>query len=60
MNKTPGTDLLLGQVLQFFTIDLSLKRGWVVSTSHERRKIGRGIEVIPWNEVAHGMIDLGA
>lgn len=28
--------------------DLKLTRGWVVSSSREQRKIGRGIEIIPW------------
>ena len=38
--------------------DLDLRRGWVVSTAKERRQLGRGIEVVPWTEVASGAIEL--
>ena len=39
--------------------DLSLKHGWVVSTATERRTIGANIEVIPWDAVVRGELDLG-
>ncbi|MBI3402641.1 MAG: ATP-binding protein [Acidobacteria bacterium] len=39
--------------------DLSLKRGWVVCTAGERRTIGRGIEVVPWDTVQRGAVDFG-
>lgn len=39
--------------------DLSLKRGWVISTTRERRMLFRGIEVVPWNDVARGTVDFG-
>ncbi len=38
--------------------DLSLKRGFVVSTSRERARIGKNIEVIPWEEMARGEVSL--
>ncbi len=34
--------------------DLSLKRGWVITGSGERHKVGGGIEVVPWPEVLRG------
>jgi uncharacterized protein len=37
--------------------DLSLTRGWVVSTATERRLIGNGIEVVPWTAIVNGEID---
>lgn len=39
--------------------DLSLKRGWVVCTAREPRLLGRGIEVVPWDDVARGAVDFG-
>lgn len=38
--------------------DLGLKRGFVVSTTEERRSIGSSIEILPWSQVARGEIDL--
>jgi predicted AAA+ superfamily ATPase len=38
--------------------DLSLKRGWVVCRATERRTLGRGIEVVPWTDVAAGRVEL--
>jgi len=38
--------------------DLSLERGFVVTTSSERRGIGKGIDIIPWQDLATGEIDL--
>jgi predicted AAA+ superfamily ATPase len=38
--------------------DLSLKRGFVVSTGEERRSIGKAIEIIPWSEIVAGKADL--
>jgi len=38
--------------------DLGLRRGWVVSTARERRRLSSGIEIIPWAEVASGQIEL--
>jgi predicted AAA+ superfamily ATPase len=38
--------------------DLSLKRGFVVTTSSERRGLAKGIDVIPWQDLATGRIDL--
>ena len=32
--------------------DLGLRRGWVVTTARERRRISAGIEIIPWAELA--------
>ncbi len=38
--------------------DLGLRRGWVVSTARERRRLFAGIEVIPWADIVGGRIDL--
>jgi hypothetical protein len=38
--------------------DLSLRRGYVVNTSTERRKLGSGIEIIPWTDVVQGRFPL--
>lgn len=38
--------------------DLGLRRGWVVSTGRERRRLSPGIEIIPWAEVASGQTEL--
>jgi hypothetical protein len=34
--------------------DLSLKRGWVIYTGRERRRLGREIELVPWVDVIEG------
>jgi predicted AAA+ superfamily ATPase len=38
--------------------DLGLRRGWVVTTSRERRHLSPGIEIIPWHEIASGEVEL--
>jgi hypothetical protein len=38
--------------------DLGLRRGWVISTARERRRLSPGIEIIPWTEIASGQLDL--
>jgi len=38
--------------------DLGLRRGWVVSTARERRRLSPQIENIPWAEVASGRVEL--
>ena len=38
--------------------DLGLKRGWVITTARERRRLFAGIEIIPWVDVASGQIEL--
>ena len=38
--------------------DLGLRRGWVVSTARERRRLSPGIEIIPWAEIASGQVEL--
>ena len=38
--------------------DLGLRRGWVISTARERRRLSPGIEIIPWAEIASGQLDL--
>jgi len=38
--------------------DLSLKRGFVVTTGSERRSMGRSIEVLPWEGIVRGEVDL--
>jgi predicted AAA+ superfamily ATPase len=37
--------------------DLGLRRGWVISTARDRRRLSAGIELIPWSEVASGHVD---
>ena len=39
-------------------IDLGLRRGWVVTTSAEARALAPGIELVPWQRIAAGEIDL--
>lgn len=38
--------------------DLMLKRGWVVSTGSERRQLSPQIEVIPWDQLISGQVEL--
>jgi hypothetical protein len=38
--------------------DLSLKRGFVITTGEERRSIGKAIEILPWRSVARGEVDI--
>lgn len=44
--------------LQHCMKDLDLRRGWVISTGRERRRLSPGIEIIPWVEIASGQLDL--
>lgn len=39
--------------------DLSLKRGFVVTTGEERRSIGKTIEILPWHAIARGEVEIG-
>jgi hypothetical protein len=39
-------------------VDLSLRRGFVVTTGTERRSLGRAIEVLPWQAIARGEVEL--
>jgi uncharacterized protein len=39
--------------------DLSLKRGFVVYRGTERRELGRGITLVPWDEVRDGSENFG-
>lgn len=45
--------------LQQCMSDLSLRRGWVVTGSGEARSLGRGIEVVPWDDVVQRRVDFG-
>lgn len=38
--------------------DLGLRRGWVVSSAKERRRLSPDIEIIPWAEIASGDVEL--
>jgi predicted AAA+ superfamily ATPase len=38
--------------------DLGLRRGWVVATATERRRMTAGIEIVPWADVAAGAVKL--
>jgi hypothetical protein len=40
--------------------DLGLKRGFVVAAGTERRNLGRGKEMLPWETIAAGRIGLCA
>ncbi len=37
--------------------DLGVKRAWVVTSGREARRLGGGIELVPWQEVSAGRID---
>jgi hypothetical protein len=39
--------------------DLSLKRGFVVTTGDEHRSVGKAIEILPWQALARGEVDIG-
>ena len=38
--------------------DLGLSRGWMITTARGRQRLSAGIEIIPWDEVASGRIEL--
>jgi predicted AAA+ superfamily ATPase len=38
--------------------DLGLRRGWVVTTAHEGRALSPGIELVPWERIASGRVDI--
>jgi predicted AAA+ superfamily ATPase len=38
--------------------DLGLRRGWIVTTATDRRRMSAGIEIIPWADVASGRVEL--
>jgi predicted AAA+ superfamily ATPase len=38
--------------------DIGLTRGWVITTARERHRLSAGIEIIPWDSVASGQIEL--
>jgi hypothetical protein len=38
--------------------DLGLRRGWVVSSAREARRLAPGIELVPWERVAAGEMEL--
>lgn len=38
--------------------DLGLRRGWVVTSGREGRRLGSGIELVPWHALAAGHVDL--
>jgi predicted AAA+ superfamily ATPase len=60
-------EIKLGSVVDRYAVrglrqamaDLGLDRGWIVTGSGERRRIGRDIEIVPWSEVATGAVDFG-
>ena len=37
--------------------DLGLRRGWVITTARERRRLSPEIEIIPWAELASGRVE---
>jgi predicted AAA+ superfamily ATPase len=38
--------------------DLSLRRGFVVTTGGERRSVGKSIEILPWEGIASGELEV--
>jgi predicted AAA+ superfamily ATPase len=38
--------------------DLGLRRGWVVTSGREARRLAPGVELVPWERVASGQVDL--
>lgn len=38
--------------------DLGLKRGWVITSGTERRTLAPGIDLVPWQEIAAGGVEL--
>ena len=38
--------------------DLGLSRGWVITTARERQQLSAGIELITWNDLASGRVEL--
>jgi hypothetical protein len=38
--------------------DLGLSRGWVITTARERQRLSAGIELITWNDLASGRVEL--
>jgi predicted AAA+ superfamily ATPase len=38
--------------------DLGLRRGFVVTTAREGRRLSPGVEVVPWDHIASGQVDL--
>lgn len=38
--------------------DLGLRRGWLVTTAREGQRLSAEIEVVPWNEISTGKINL--
>jgi predicted AAA+ superfamily ATPase len=38
--------------------DLDLKQAWIVSRTPDRRSVAPGIELVPWDEIASGKIEL--
>lgn len=38
--------------------DLGLRRGWVISTARERRRLSAGIDIVPWSEIVSGRFEL--
>ena len=56
LGSAPGHHALAG--LRQCMKDLGLKRGWVVTSSREGRALAPGIELVPWERIASGKIDL--
>ncbi len=64
--RTLPIEIKLGAAVNHYAVaglrqcmkDLGLRRGWVVSTARERRRLPSGIEIIPWPEIATGQIKL--
>jgi predicted AAA+ superfamily ATPase len=38
--------------------DLGLRRGWVVTSGREARRLAPGVELVPWERLASGQVDL--
>ena len=59
-------EIKLGAAVDHYTVaglrqcmkDLGLRRGWIVTTAADRRRMSAGIEIIPWADVASGQVEL--
>jgi hypothetical protein len=38
--------------------DLGLRRGWVVTSGREVRRVAPGVELVPWEHLVAGEVEL--
>ncbi len=59
-------EIKLGAAVDHYTVaglrqcmkDLGLRRGWIVTTAADKRRLSAGIEIISWSDVASGQVEL--